>query len=538
MNMSSGKKVAASFLLMLAIVTSIGFSSNLAIKKLIYSSAWQVHTYQVISKLDELFYLLKDTETGQRGFVMTGDEHYLESYIIAIGKIEPAFKEIQQLTVDNPVQQQRLVALRSEIAEKLAVLAETFTLEKTKGFASARKFVMTDEGRKVMVEIRALVDEMSTEETRLLARQTSEANAVTRNAQIVIVGGCLLTVVLLMLTGFLLGRNIAKAEEVQGRLAAIIEGADDAIISNDLSGIIRTWNWGAGNMFRYKAEEVIGKHVSLLVPPGHTDEVPEILARIKQGGHIDNFETVRMRKDGTTIPVSLTFSAVKDANAVIIGVSEIAHDITARKKAEEGLQKSEAKFRTLFETMTEGFALYEVILDDEGKPFDLRYLSVNPAFERHTGLKAGDIEGRTVRELFPEAKPVWFERYGKEALNGELMHFEERFGPLNRWFEVSVYQTEPGRFAVVFFDLTERKLAEERTYSQLQKLSALHSMDLTISSSLDISMTLKVFVDHVVTQLSVDAANVLLLNRDTRTLEYAAGRGSVQCPEAQPTVHR
>jgi PAS domain S-box-containing protein len=94
-----------------------------------------------------------------------------------------------------------------------------------------------------------------------------------------------------------------QAEEAQGRLAAIVESADDAIIGKDLNGIIQTWNVGAENMFGYKAEEVIGQPISLLVPPRHTDEVPEILERIKQGEHIENFETERMRKDGTIIPV-------------------------------------------------------------------------------------------------------------------------------------------------------------------------------------------------------------------------------------------
>jgi len=138
----------------------------------------------------------------------------------------------------------------------------------------------------------------------------------------------------------------------------------------------------------------------------------------------------------------------------------VFEDITERKQAEAALKKSEEQYRTLFETMTEGFSLDEIILDDAGKPVDLRCLSVNPAFEHYTGLKAEDIVGRTVRELFPEAEPVWFERYGKVVLTGEPAHFEERFGPLNKWFEVSVYRTDPGRFAVVFFDITERKKAE------------------------------------------------------------------------------
>jgi PAS domain S-box-containing protein len=151
---------------------------------------------------------------------------------------------------------------------------------------------------------------------------------------------------------------------------------------------------------------------------------------------------------------------LKDSTGRVVRWFGTNTDVSALKRAEESLRASEARFRTLFETMTEGFSLNEIILDDAGKPVDLRYLSVNPAFESHTGLKATDIVGRTTRELFPEAEPVWFERYGRVALTGEPAHFEERFGPLNKWFEVSAYQTEHGRFAVVFFDITERKKTE------------------------------------------------------------------------------
>ncbi len=146
-----------------------------------------------------------------------------------------------------------------------------------------------------------------------------------------------------------------QAEEAQGRLAAIVSSAEEAIIGKDLNGIIETWNVGAENIFGYKAEEVIGKPVSLLVPPGHSDEVPEILARIKQGEHIESFETVRMRKDGTIIPVSLTFSAIKDASGKVIGASKIAHDITERKRAEEALRKSEELFRLAVDSMLDAW---------------------------------------------------------------------------------------------------------------------------------------------------------------------------------------
>ena len=148
-----------------------------------------------------------------------------------------------------------------------------------------------------------------------------------------------------------------------------------------------------------------------------------------------------------------------------------ARDITARKQVGQALRASEERYRTLFETMTEGFMLCEIICDEAGKPCDYRRLAVNPAFELQTGLPAADVIGRTTLELFPGIEPVWFERYGKVALTGERARFEEWFGPLGRWFEVSAFQTEPGRFGVVFTDITERKRAEEERQSLAAELA-------------------------------------------------------------------
>jgi PAS domain S-box-containing protein len=146
----------------------------------------------------------------------------------------------------------------------------------------------------------------------------------------------------------------------------------------------------------------------------------------------------------------------------LVGATVAWHDVTERQRIEEALRRSEAQYRVLFETMSEGFCLCEIVCDDAGKACDLRYLEVNPGFERHTGLKAADVVGRTILQLFPDTEAVWLERYGKVALTGEPARFERRFGPLNRWFDVSAHRTSPGRFAVVFFDVTERKEAEER----------------------------------------------------------------------------
>ncbi|MDB6066651.1 MAG: multi-sensor signal transduction histidine kinase [Pedosphaera sp.] len=133
-------------------------------------------------------------------------------------------------------------------------------------------------------------------------------------------------------------------------------------------------------------------------------------------------------------------------------------------QTEVASRQSERNCHQLFETMTEGFAIDEIICDAAGKPCDLLYLEVNPAFERHTGLKAVNVVGRTAHELFPQAEGFWFERIGKVALTGEPAHFEAWFGPLGRCFEVRSFQTGPGRAATIFFDITERK----RTEAELQ----------------------------------------------------------------------
>ncbi|WP_250124130.1 PAS domain S-box protein [Chroococcidiopsis sp. CCMEE 29] len=140
-----------------------------------------------------------------------------------------------------------------------------------------------------------------------------------------------------------------QAEEVRSQLAAIVESSDDAIISKTLDGMIVSWNSSAERIYGYTAEEVKHRHGSMLVPPDRLNEEPQILQRIRQGERIENYETVRVRKDGRQIDVSLTISPVKDAAGNIIGSSKIARDITQRKQAEEELAKRERYLAALVE---------------------------------------------------------------------------------------------------------------------------------------------------------------------------------------------
>ena len=129
-------------------------------------------------------------------------------------------------------------------------------------------------------------------------------------------------------------------EEHQQRLAAIVESSDDAIVSKTLDGIVRTWNSGAQRIFGYTAEEMVGRSITVLIPPGREQEEPQILDRLRRGERVDHFETVRVRKDGQQIEVSVTISPIRDRTGRIVGASKIARDITLQKQFERQLKEA------------------------------------------------------------------------------------------------------------------------------------------------------------------------------------------------------
>jgi len=152
-------------------------------------------------------------------------------------------------------------------------------------------------------------------------------------------------------------------------------------------------------------------------------------------------------------------------------------DITDLKRAEEALRQSEGRYSTLFASMMEGFALHEIICNDQDEPVDYRFLAVNPAFEALTGLKREDLEGRTVLEVMPETEPGWIEKYGRVALSGETLRFESFSGALGRHYHVIAFSPQPRRFAVIFNDITELKESEEERIRLQEQLAQAQKME-------------------------------------------------------------
>jgi two-component system cell cycle sensor histidine kinase/response regulator CckA len=374
-----------------------------------------------------------------------------------------------------------------------------------------------------------------------------------------------------------------QAADVRERLAAVVESSEDAIIAKRLDGTINAWNSGAEKVFGYSHAEAIGKPIQMLLPPEQAREESDILARIARGESVEHFETVRIRKDGIRIDVSVTISPIRDITGAIVSASKIARDITEdkraerklkeyervvegldekimvldreyryvianpaflkyrdiereniightvpeimgkqyfetvfqprmdecfqgkvvqyefkyeypnigardifasyfpiegpdgidriaiilqditeRKRADQLLRESEKNYRTLFESMDEGFCTVEVLFDENDNAVDYRFLEVNPAFAKQTGIP--DARGRRMREIAPQHEEHWFQIYGKIALTGEPARFESRAEQLSRWYDVHAFRVgEPQdrKVAIFFDDISERKEAEE-----------------------------------------------------------------------------
>src|SRR5689334_5634173 len=249
-------------------------------------------------------------------------------------------------------------------------------------------------------------------------------------------------------------------------LAAIVESSNDAIVAKTLDGIIQSWNAAAEQLFGFTAEEAVGQHISIVIPPERLAEEDEIIASLHAGKRIEHYETERVRSDGQSIMVSLTISPIKDAAGNVVGASKIARDITAQKRAE--------RERQMFVTLVENSTDFIGICDVEGVPF-----FVNRAGLELVGLQSIDEAKQTrVQDFFfPEDQPQMMNEFFPAVLengNGEIeIRFRHFKTGAARWMAYKVLAltdsaNKPIAFATVSQDVTERKRLEDN----LRRLAA------------------------------------------------------------------
>ena len=243
-----GTKIGVSFALSLATLTTIGLISYQSTNDLIETSRQENHTYQVLSQLEDLNLQVTNAETGQRGYVITGEQSYLEPYNAAINVLDQKIKELQRLTADNPNQQRRLDILQPLITKKLDELKKTIDLRQNQGFEASQKIVLTDQGKQLMGEIRKVILAMKTEENTLLKQRSEKAQAAAQETIASIVYSIPLFSLILGLIGFALTRNISAPLKQVSDLAEKMADGDlsvnlpDSDRQDEIGVLTRTFN--------------------------------------------------------------------------------------------------------------------------------------------------------------------------------------------------------------------------------------------------------------------------------------------------------
>ena len=219
-----------------------------------------------------------------------------------------------------------------------------------------------------------------------------------------------------------IARDISKRKDAErngSRLAAIVESSDDAIIGKDLNGVIMTWNPGAERMFGYTAAEAVGQSIHLIIPPSHEDEEDTILARIRRGESVQHFETIRCRKDGSCLPISVTVSPIRDQEGVIIGASKIARDISDRKRAEQEALQAQRRAQLVARIVE----VLSTSLDYEKRLKSFTELAV-PSLADWAALDILEEDSHIRRLVVAHADPA------KTQLDAEIrQHYDDPTGP-------------------------------------------------------------------------------------------------------------
>ena len=273
-------------------------------------------------------------------------------------------------------------------------------------------------------------------------------------------------------------RDISERKEAEKRLAhfsAIVDSSQDAIIGKSLDGIVTSWNPGAEHLYGYTAAEMIGQPISTLTPRDRSDEVEALLARLKDGGRVEQYDTIRRRKNGTLVDVSLTLSPIRNDEGKIIGASAIAHEITNRKRAAESIRASEERLSTIIENAAE--IIYTLSLDGV-------FTFVSPAWPRTLGHNLSEVEGQNFAPfIHPDDVTECQTTLKRLAITVEPQRCTYRIRHKDgswRWLRsvvslIKASQGGPAYFVGVAEDVTEQMLAEEKLRQSHDELQAICS---------------------------------------------------------------
>jgi PAS domain S-box-containing protein len=403
--------IAGGFGVASAILMLIGVVSYQSATRLIETNSHVAQTQERLNKLEELLSQMKDAETGQRGYLLTGEERYLEPYKTAIASVNGEIKQLRKLTANYPNQQRQLDALESAIKNKLAELKGTIDLRKYQGFEPAMQLVRTDLGKKLMDDIRSLVRKMESQENELLKQQVAKAGASARFMIVILASGIVLTFVILCGIYFLIYQEITErqwAEEALKKernfISAVIDTSSALVVVLDREGKIVRFNRACEQITGYSFDEVRDRYLwNLFLIPEELGTVKAIFAKLQAGQFPNESENYWVTKDGSRRLIAWSNTALLDHQGYVEFVIGTGIDITERKQAEKALQESEEQYRSVVDN------LKEVIFQTDTAR---RLTFLNPAWTEITGLSLYESIGKRFLELIhPDDRQLQDEQF-------------------------------------------------------------------------------------------------------------------------------
>ncbi|MFA7229870.1 MAG: PAS domain S-box protein [Victivallaceae bacterium] len=262
---------------------------------------------------------------------------------------------------------------------------------------------------------------------------------------------------------FKLEAQNAELEKVNNRFRLAVDSAKCGIWERDLKTNTSVWD---KSMFSLYGIDPVLEENFREIKITHPDDMERVKQEIQDA--IDGVKPLStecriIRHDtGELRYISSHGIVERDSEGKPLKITGIIFDITDQKQAADRVHQTESKYRLLFENMTVGFAIHEMLYDKTGKPCDYRFIEINPTFEKLTGIVAAKIIGKTVKEVLPQTEDYWIEKYGKVARTGEAFSYQNFSRELNKYFNVFAFSPEKDQFAVIFSDITELKLAENR----------------------------------------------------------------------------